>query len=106
MCFGIIETTNLLPEYLCHILLCYVFHAFNFSLLNQSWQGYHNIFSMYFRSYIVLVLGKGDSNLRLECRELEEMANYRQVNSPGMFIFQAIISNMICKVAKKTGVSS
>eukprot|EP00795_Rhopilema_esculentum_P010877 gene10877-19700_t len=36
--------------------------------------------------YIVLVLGKGDSNLRLECRELEEMANYRQVNSPGTLL--------------------
>ena len=41
----------------------------------------------YFRAHVVLILGRDENCERIVCKEMEDLRNYTQVNSPGTYSF-------------------
>ena len=45
---------------------------------------------------MILILGRDENMIRIECKELEELTNYHQVNSPGRISLLPVIIDYRC----------
>lgn len=48
------------------------------------------------RPYVILILGRDENMMRIECKELEDLTNYHQVNSPGKMSLLLVIIECYC----------